>query len=96
MQPTGPPARRHLAQGFAPGRDAGMDVETADAMHRMLHDLRREKHAAGIAVKAIRHRRTDPTPEGARAPKASKRRVAERRRAGPPAMTALPAAVAEA
>ena len=90
MQPTGPPARRHLAEGFAPGRDAGMDVETANVMHHMLHDLRQEKHPTGINVKPIRHRRTDPTPE------ASKCRVEKRRKAGPPALAAAPAAVPEA
>ena len=40
-------------------------------------------------------RRTDPTPEEVRALEVLKGQVEERRKAGPPAMAAVPAAVAQ-
>lgn len=78
MGPTDPSARRCFAGGFARGP---------------LHHPRREKRPTGITVKPIRHLRAELTLEEPRAPEASKRRVKARRKAGPPAMAAAPAAV---
>lgn len=55
-----------------------------------LTDPRAGRHLAGGFA-----RRTDPTPEEGRALEVLKGQVEKRRKAGPPAMAAVPAAVAE-